>query len=180
MHMKRVWTVLFSIELFAIIANADDAPAPLLQNGSFAEMKNDRPVGWVITPADQAVAIDKEQHPVEGTQSLRVDIKKVAENQGSISQAIRKVPPNAKLVLTAKVKGTAARLGYVQVKLKKDGKETKRQKSEWNNADWQELKVEIATEDADELTVECRFSQSDKAKDQSVWFADVALVEVKG
>ncbi len=178
--MKNIRIIALLVSVMAVLANADDAPAPLLTNGSFVDMKNDRPVGWVITPADQVVTVDKEQHPVNGTQSLRIDIKKVAEGQGAVNQSIRKFPPNAKLVLTAKVKGTAARLGYVQVKLKKDGKETKRQKSEWNNADWQDLKVEIATDDADELTVECRFSQSDKAKDQSVWFADVTLVEVKG
>jgi len=67
----------------------------------------------------------------------------------------------------------------VQIKLKKEGKETKRQKSEWNNADWQDLKVEINSEDSDEITVECRFAQSDKAKDHSVWFADLVLIEVK-
>jgi len=178
--MKHVTYCLLALAFVAVAVRAEESPAPLLKNGSFADMKNDRPTNWVITPADQAVAVDKDQRPVEGTQSLRVDIKKVAESQGSISQLLRNVPPNTKLALTAKVKGTAARLGYVQVKLKKGGKETKRQKSEWNNADWQELKVEIATEDADELTVECRFSQSEKAKDQSVWFADVALVEVKG
>ncbi|HOF19401.1 MAG TPA: hypothetical protein PK082_10870, partial [Phycisphaerae bacterium] len=112
-------------------------------------------------------------------QSLKVAIKKEKSGQGSVYQTIKDLPKNAKLVLKVQVKGNSNRLGYVQIKLKREGKELRRLSAGWNTLDWEEHKAEFSSEDADELNVECRFSQSDKAVGQTVWFANVTLVKAE-
>ena len=168
------------IVLAVLSARASAQDLNLLKNGAFADLGSDKmPAEWKVTATDQTIAQDKTQHPEKPAQSVSVELKKAAEGQGALTQTIKTPGPKVRLVLTAQLKGTAERLGYVQVKLKKQGKELRRERSEWNSAAWDQRKVEFSTDDADELTIECRFSQSDKAVGQTIWFADVKLVEVK-
>ena len=155
-------------------------PKNMVKNGSFVEVDKDgKPLSWKLNAAGQEVSVDKQERPKGAAQSLKVAVKKEKSGQGSVYQKITDLPKNAKLVLKVQVKGSSTRLGYVQIKLKREGKELRRLSSGWNTLDWEEHKAEFSTEDADELNVECRFSQSDKAVDQTVWFANVTLVKAE-
>jgi hypothetical protein len=170
-------TLLLGLSLCAMAIAADETP--LLKNGDFAGEGDKALTGWKVNGAGQTLKPDTDAKPEGAAQSLRIDIKNTAEGQGSVSQSVKPIKPKTKYVLTAKVKGTAARLGALGVKLKKDGKELTREKTDWNGTDWAELKLEFDSGDADEISVECRFAQGEKAKDQTVWFANVRLVESK-
>lgn len=163
-------------------AAEDTPPKPnLLLNGDFAQAgKDDRPAQWTVYGAKgQTIAVDKDEHPKDCPISLKVTINEAADGQGAISQKHKKITPNKTLVLTGYLKGTAKRLGCLQVKLKNASEELKRITTDYNGggADWQAVKVEFTTGEADEMIVQCRYSQSDNAKGQTVWFADLKLTE---
>lgn len=175
--LRMRYTLVCLLFIVAAIAAAQDTapPANLLTNGDFADAKDRKPVGWTITTEGHDIYVDKEEHPREAAQALKVEIRKAAEGQGGVTQTVRNVPANTKLVLSGVLRGSDKRLAYLQVKLKKGGKELKRERSDWNTDDWKATKVEFDTGDADELSIECRFSQAEKAKDEKVWFAAVTL-----
>jgi hypothetical protein len=171
MRYALVWSVLLATMAFGETARQSN----LLTNGDFADVHDRKPAGWNIPAEGHDIYVDKEEHPRETPQALKVEIRKAGEGQVGISQTIRNVPANTKLVLSAIMKGSNKRLAYVLVKLKKAGKELKRERTDWNTDDWKLAKVEFDTGDADELTIECRFSQANNAKDEAVWFANVVL-----
>jgi len=163
----------------AMVARAEE-PANLLKNGDFAQVGKDSfPVNWKFTPAGQEFAVVKEDLPKGAPAAIKITMKKPNENQSSFSQVIKNPPKNTKMVLSGQLKGTAPRMGYLQVKLKAGGKEIRRDKTPWNTTDWESQKLEFSTDDATELSIECRYSQSEKVTDQSVFFADVKLEAAK-
>ena len=98
--------------------------------------------------------------------------------QGALSQKLRGLPQNKTLQLSAQIKGTRQRIAYLQVKLKASGKEIKRLKTRECTTDWETVELTIPTANADELSVQLRFSQDDKAQGQSIWLADLKLIDV--
>jgi ABC-type methionine transport system ATPase subunit len=169
--------------LLCVVTLAQDAattqPANLVRNGDFAEAKDKIPAKWRLPEAGNEITVDAQDKPANAAQVLKVHIKKAAEMQAAVTQVVRGVAPNTKLVLAGQMKGSDQRLGYLQVKLKKGGQEIDRKKSEWNTDDWKVHKVEFDTGEADELSIELRFSQNTKAADQKVRFADITLTKVQ-
>lgn len=177
--MKRILPVLACL-LVALCASAYAADGNLLANGMLTKEAGAKaPAKWNLTSDVQTITQDDKDHPEGVASSLKVEIKTPNDIQGSLAQTVRGFTKGAKLTLKGSLKGSATRLAYIQVKLKKAGKEVRREKGGYNTAIWDEQKVEFATDDADEISVECKFSQSDKAKDQTVWFANLSLTENK-
>jgi hypothetical protein len=123
----------------------------------------------------QGVSVDTNDLPKAVSGSVRVDVKTAASGQGSVCQTVKDFPRGATMALKGSTKGSAAGVGWMQVKLKRQGKELRRWRSAGNALAWEEREIKFVADDADELTVECRFSQSAEAKGQSVWFAGLSL-----
>ena len=156
------------------------ATANLLNNPTFAKTNADgTPSQWTNYAPQQAVSVDKADVPKGAPACLKIEIKASGSGLGSVSQKLRDLPPGRKLVLTGKVKGSVPGLGKFQIKLKRKGKETGRLDSGYNQTGWTDLKIDIATGEADELTVQCRFRQTAEMIGQTVRFADLKLVEAK-
>jgi hypothetical protein len=161
--------------LLSVLAIAQTTQsANLVTNGDFAAAKDKLPVSWTLAEGND-ITVDAEDKPSGVAQVLKVHIRTTAENPAGITQVVRNVPANTKLVLSGQIKGTDMRLGYLQVTLKKGGKVVSRLQTDWCTDDWKLHKIEFDTGDADELAVECRFSQEQKAMDQKIRFADIRL-----
>src|SRR5512133_2182524 len=96
--------------LCALAAAADTAPANLLINGSFADVKDRKPVGWMIAAQGHDIYVDKEDHPRDVPQALKVEIRQAADAEGAVLQLVHNVPANTKLVLSGAMMGSNQRL----------------------------------------------------------------------
>lgn len=152
--------------------------ANLLNNGDFTKTDDKgAPLHWKLYAKGQNVSVDAAEKPEGVSGSLKIVVQTESKGQGAISQKLKNIPQDTKLVLTGRMKGTVGRLGKLQIKLKKEGKEIDRISSSWNELEWAETEVEFSTGEADEITVECRFSQADEAVGETIYFADLNLRE---
>jgi hypothetical protein len=175
--MRPRTTLLLTGAFITVTAFRFTAAEELIANGDFTALNEDKlPSSWQIVPTGQKVVIDDGQTPADGGQSLRVDIQTETRNYGQILQGTKRHKPDTAYILRGMVRGTAGRIGMLQIKLFKNRKEIKRIASGRSGTDWTELKVEFDSADADEIHVLCRFPQDKKVVGQTVWFAQLSLV----
>jgi hypothetical protein len=189
--MQRLTFAIVSLGLVSLLLAADASnPGPgspgspgspgvnLLKNGELTGLSNGALPGWTLYAEGQDVSIDDQDHPEGVASSLKIHVKNAGENQGSISQKLKDLPANAKLVFTAWAKCTSADVAFLQVKGKAAKKEVFRKDSEAvAPGSWQELRLEIDTGSATEISVQCRFRQGDQGVGDTVWFANAKLIK---
>ncbi|MBN2711774.1 MAG: carbohydrate binding domain-containing protein [Planctomycetes bacterium] len=177
-HVKSALLLIFCFCLSAV-ASAEEK-LNLLNNGNFTTLdEKGKPTHWEIYSSGNKVSIDKTDKPEGIGQSVKVSVTETENSLGSLVQKIKGLPKNTKLVLSAKMKSTHDEAGIMQIKLRNDGKETDRINSEWAGKEWKEIKVEFNTGESDEIRIQCRFNQNEKAKGAEVWFADLKLVQAE-
>jgi hypothetical protein len=176
LDLSCLLVVLVGVSSWCVSARGD---ASLLQNGRFAKDAAGRPAEWTIRDSGQKISVDEQGKPPGVEQSLRVDVVKDAgESYGEILQAV-KIKPATLYRLQGAIKMTQTRLGLYQIKLYKDKKEIGRISSDAvAPGQWRMLTKEFSSEEADSAQVLCRWRQNRTTVGQTVWFADVTLVEV--
>ncbi len=165
------------VSLFCVFA--EDA-INLLSNGNFEAQDAGVPTSWKGFSADNPAAVDSAEHPESAAKSLKIVLKKAGgDGYGSFTQDIPVTRENSKLLLTGELKSSKKGMCFLQVKLKKGKQELKRMTSGESDIQWGSAKIEFSSENADKVSVLCRFKQTDEFLDQSAWFANMKLTEVK-
>lgn len=164
---------------FSLAAEPQTPLLNLLLNSDFA-IANDDGIfkNWTLYAKGQQVQTCTENLPKDCPTGLQIQIESLNGKQGAISQKLKHLPPNKTLKLTAQVRATRQNIASLQVKLKASGKELKRLRSPKNTMQWKTLELIIPTGQADELSVQLRFSQDDKAQGQTIWLTDLKLVDI--
>ena len=159
----------------ALTCSALQAAESLLKNGELApDPKTGAPGRWEIPRTDQKVSLDATEVPPGAERSLRVGIQAAATNYGQVWQRLT-LKQNAAYVLEGRLKSTARRLAFLQIKLYKDGKELKRISSANSDTEWKTVHQEFATGDADAVDILCRWRQTEAMVGQTAWFAQLKL-----
>lgn len=162
--------ILILLTLLALLGAGEN----LLLNGGLALDAGGQPTHWRRSEAPVTLAVE----PAEAGRpaALRVVLGKAAgEGMGSLAQRVQ-VPAGARtLLLTGWLRSSAPDIGVLQAKLLAGGKEVRRINSAVSATAWQELRVEIPCEGIDEVAVQCRFSQAERASGQEVCFAGICL-----
>ena len=139
---------------------------------------NGRAIAWEF--GDNACVVDTVVVPEGCKASASLTLKEMKENYGSIMQSIKGLKENTAYILTAKVKGTVAGMGFLEVKRHAGGKELARIDSSPNaGTEWETITLEFNTEAAFDIEVLCRYYQSKQFVGQTIVFSDVRLVEKK-
>ena len=162
----------------SVFAQSEFEPLNLLLNPGFEQNDEGKIANWTRYDQNQSLAHVTEDLPKGCQSALKLTIDSEGSKQGALSQKLRGLPQNKTLQLSAQNKGTRQRIAYLQVKLKASGKEIKRLKTRECTTDWETVELTIPTANADELSVQLRFSQDDKAQGQSIWLADLKLIDV--
>ena len=166
------------LALALVVSSVAAAGENLLPHARFAAVDDQgAPVGWRVGETGQRVAIDREEHPANVAQSLRVGIRATHRHYGEIAQKLASLKPHTVHVLRGAVRSSAPRLGFLMVKLYKEGREVRRTSSERSGTEWGTLEKQFETGDADRVEVLCRYLQSREAVGQTIWFADLRLAE---
>lgn len=180
--MSRLLATTCCLMMLGLLLGADTAPkVNLLKNGELTDVDaKGSPKGWTLYAVGQDVSTDVADHPEAAASSLRIVIKTEGDAQGSVAQKLKDLPPHVKLTLTADVKATADGIAFLQIKGKSSKQEVFRTSSPDATAGaWRKLTMTVDTGEADELSVQCRFRQGAEAVGQTVWFANVQLVQAE-
>lgn len=150
----------------------------LLRNGAFAPAPDGRPAEWTVRDSGQKVTLDAQEKPPGADRSLRLDVVRDAgENYGEILQLVH-VKPAMLYLLQGELRVTQARLGVLQIKRCKDGREIDRVSTpEAAPGRWQPLSLEFSSGEADSVQVLCRWRQNRTCVGQTAWFANLRLTE---
>lgn len=177
--MTTCCTLLLALSMFGA---SESQPLNLLLNPDFTQVTEAGQIKhWTQYAKDQSIQTVTEADgalPKDCTTAMQIKIQTHNGKQGSLAQKLRDLPPNKKLKLTAQIKATRHNIASLQVKLKAAGKEIKRLSSPYNTTKWKTLELIIPTANADELSIQLRFSQDDKAQDQTIWLTDFKLVDI--
>ena len=180
--MSRLLATTCCLMMLGLLLGADTAPkVNLLKNGELTDVDaKGSPKGWTLYAVGQDVSTDVPDPPEAAASSLRIVIKTEGDAQGSVAQKLKDLPPHVKLTLTADVKATADGIAFLQIKGKSSKQEVFRTSSPDATAGaWRKLTMTVDTGEADELSVQCRFRQGAEAVGQTVWFANVQLVQAE-
>ena len=166
--------------VFLLAPNLAFADNAILANPTWEPASDGTPAaGWRIGARGDDLRIDAEDTPPGIRRSLRVDIRKTHSGWGEVTQSVTGLHPDVGYVLIAMVRSTQPRLGVLQIKLYKDGKELQRISSQRSTTEWNRLEQEFYTKGADKVEILCRWgADKPEAVGQSVWFADLKLVEL--
>ena len=152
----------------------------MLINGDFANVnESNQPRHWRVgnrKGTQHEVYVDKEKHPDDLEQSLRVNVMGTANGLGEVTQRVD-VTPNKKYRLTGWINGSVGNVAMIQIKLRNQ-KELKRITGNWNKKGWTPVTIDFVAEGATKIDVVCRFKQNSHAQGQSVWFADLHLDKI--
>jgi hypothetical protein len=177
--MSMCCSLLLALSMFM---TSQTQPLNLLLNPDFSQVSDTGQFkNWTLYAKDQQLQTVTEANgalPKDCTSALQIKIQTNNGKQGSLAQKLRDLPHDKKLKLCAQVKGTRANIASLQVKLKASGKEINRLSSPYNTTQWKTLELIIPTANADELSIQLRFSQDDKALDQTIWLTDLKLIDV--
>jgi hypothetical protein len=171
--MKKILLGIMTVVLGGAYLQAEN----LLKNSDYQELSSARlPLEWRAYSDGQDISLETKDLPEGCKAALKVEIKKEAKNNGSITQDVKGVPADSQLVLTGKFKSSVSDIAYVLIKLK-DGKKTlKRIKSKARSGkEWTEVKMEFSSLSASVVSVQLRFSQDAKSQGASIYFADFKL-----
>tara|TARA_B100000683_G_C12059339_1_gene377989 strand:- start:16 stop:519 length:504 start_codon:yes stop_codon:yes gene_type:complete len=165
-----------------MLGASESQPMNLLLNPDFSQVtKAGQIKHWTLYAKGQSIQTVTDadgELPKNCTTAMQIKIQANNGKQGSLAQKLRDLPPEKKLKLTAQVKATRHNIASLQVKLKAAGKEINRISSAYNTTQWKTLELIIPTANADELSIQLRFSQDDKAQDQTIWLTDLNLVDI--
>ena len=129
------------------------------------------PAGWTLSGSAE-IGLEK----TGAVSRLKLTVIRAGKDQGALSQTIDGLPPDTRLVLTGKVRGSKDKMAYLQIKLKEGKKEIKRFNSALSATGENELRIEFSTLNATSLSAQCRFSQ--ESAGESVWLSDLKLTTV--
>ncbi|MFG0247676.1 MAG: hypothetical protein ACF8OB_02225 [Phycisphaeraceae bacterium JB051] len=176
--MKYIPVLLLLCLYSSGFAQTQTEPMNLLLNPGFEQNDQGKIESWTRYDQDQSVTHVTDALPRGCKSAVKLTIDSVGSKQGALSQKLRGLPENKTLQLSAQLKATRPRIAYLQVKLKASGKEIKRLKTRECTTDWQTVSLTIPTGNADEISVQLRFSQDNKAQGQSLWLTDLKLIDV--
>lgn len=177
--IKKI-AIMIIASAFIFNANCEEAKEKnLIKNGDFSVVRRGRPRNWKVA-FKQDISKDKTEKPEGCANSLKVVIKKTYKYQGSIYCIVQDIKPDMDYFLSAQVKSTMKRCAFIQIKLLKDGKEIKRISTKPSSKEgWVTLEKEFSSRQANSILILCRFNQTKETVGQTVWFADVKLIEDK-
>lgn len=174
-HKLKKYVFSASIALILSLANLG-AAENLLKNGDFSTWHGDKPAAWNIRSSVKYTKMPG-SNPKSASLHLKLE-KAVPERSGEILQKFP-ITPGTEYRFTGHAAGEA-QMAMLQIKLFKDGKELKRVSSRKNKgADWEELRLNFSSEDADSAAALIRWSQEPEKVGKSVAFTDLA-VTIKG
>lgn len=156
-----------------VAAPAETTVVNLVRNGRFDEVDEGLPAHWALD--------GKQEAGVDSSGVLQVKIVKAADNDhyGEIRQTIP-VKPNMRYRVEGRIKATAVRIAFLQVKRRQGSKELERITTAWNGNDWTAVQNTFHSGLADNIQVLCRYRQQDEHVGETVWFDDVLLREAEG
>ena len=180
MTLPSTIVAIFASTCFAFAAEPGDN---LIVNADLSEVTDDGlPAGWERHDNFTSVAVDAEEHPEGHDRSIRVAIQQADEGLHSqLAHILDDIKPNTPYVLTGWLKGEVNAAGYLQVKLYStvDGRrgELRRITAGEATADWQQVRAEFDSGEADSLTVLARVNGAAAGADTNFWFAGITLRE---
>lgn len=171
----------FGVAFLLIPSACAQEGANLIKNPDFSLVDAEgKPADWKLDNDGQKVTVNKTDKPAGASASLHVEIVTgTGKNLGEIGQEV-KVGPNEVYRLTAQVKGTQKKLGVLQVKPRVDKKEGDRISLEVPEGAWGEVTRDIATGDANNLLILCRYTQKPENVGAAAFFSNIKLVKLEG
>jgi hypothetical protein len=165
------------VGLAAGVVLAADGPASgnMVLNGDFTQFEGAKPAEWAIVESGQRLSADR---PEGKLGALRVEVTK--DNGGTLGEVRQtlKVTPRQKYRLCADLKSTKAGMALIMLKPRASRKELARINSVWSTENWQTVKLEFDSGEADEVQVLCRYNQKAAFVGGSAWFTGIVLVPI--
>ncbi|MBN2713833.1 MAG: right-handed parallel beta-helix repeat-containing protein [Planctomycetes bacterium] len=176
--MKKT-TSLLTISLFlamAIRLQAAEQDFNMLKNGDFSLIEEGSPKFWKNASGNKVeISLDQAEKPKQAKTSMKVTLKDSADGLGQILQKIS-IKSNTAYFLRGQIKSDKGFDAFVQIKLYKDKKEVLRIPVKVGGEQWNELKKEFDSGEADAAEVLCRFKQKADCVGKSAWFANLLFI----
>ncbi|GEM_PF-582395 len=151
----------------------------ILRNGSFSEKEDSgSPAGWSIEKDSQPWTLEAPSETNKRT-VITFTVKSSQENYGAVEQHVKVLKKNTNYTFKAQVKASQEDTALLMVKLlDASGKELKRISSGYNTGtEWETLRINFDTENADVISVLCRYFQDEAHVGSKISFADASLKE---
>lgn len=166
-----VWSI-FTIGFIPLV-NAES----LLKNGGLTVAEDGKSISeWRMNPANSVIMNDTKDNPEGIGKSLKITINEIGKADGYISQAIYlKKGEVETFSISACMKSSSPRGGYLQVKLIQNKKELKRINVDYSKKNWEKYSKSFSSEGADKIEILCRWRLYDRYQGTSVWFGGIKL-----